>query len=183
MDTIVQTLLSLSQRIDKLESSSEMRDTTEQMNAYYWVKCATTSPPSLTLILRNAYIYVSAGQGYVVEPDIADFGTSGNCEVSAFGYQNYFRAILLGVHTDGSLVSAESTEQATASLAETAGLALLESSAMYYDALPVVIVIVRNNGSALTTGSIMPIEASNRGGSYIWRKVRPWLHIHQSVHS
>lgn len=172
-------LASVNERLTYTVDRASHRDRHETAAMWAWGKPSPTTPPSKAVQFQGGWFWdADAGDGWWSEAVLGDLDTGGNCEVSAFASAGYFRAILI-YHTYQDVVSTESAECASAVDAIDAGISA-GMAAQYDQKIPLVMVIVKNDGTTGETGAILPVDGANRGRSFIYRRIRTWLHHHKA---
>jgi len=175
--------LAIRQRINRMEYAtkrSSHRDRHEPSKSEYWGNASPTCPPSTQIIFRAGWFWnADSGGGWWSKALTAELGTGGNCEVSSFTNVGYYKGIIIH-HVHRNLLSTESSEYST--IKETIEKTLsLNMGTIYSGQMPLVLIIVKNNGSIGTPGAVLQIDRINRGNSFMYRQFRPWLHYHASV--
>jgi hypothetical protein len=145
-----------------------------------WTQTAPSCPPDTQLHARGGYVWDAyAGNGWWAYPMDADFGVGGNVQVLPFANAGWYRGVLVTRYGGGTSPNHyETDEYATAAEAQDAVIAMITTGTMYQTDLPLALLVVKNDGTTGVAGAILPIDAVNRGRSYLFREVRPWLHIH-----
>lgn len=164
-------------------------------NMQYWFKVYPSCPPSTLVHARGGIMYESPdgpgfGRGIIVEPGDAEFGLGGLAGgAPAFTNAYYYRGTCLvidGVAWADSDVGLafyhDVNEYATAAEAEEeVWPEVMDTWGPYLSELPLVLIILRNNGTTGSLGQIQEIDAVNRGRSYIYHDVRPRYMVSRQI--
>lgn len=148
-------------------------------------RVAASCPPDKKVRVRGGLMWYSPngaaapGAGWDIDDQGVDFSGTGFAAATTFANANYFKGIVIGLKngqrgggTDISIVGA-GAEVATAILAEARIESIITSGAPWNADFPLCGVVLKNDGTTATAGSILPIDPVNRGRSYIWRDMRP----------
>lgn len=171
-------------RLNDLEAKDRRRPAADWPGMYDWTRIAAAVPPSTEVYGRPSYVWDSfTRDGWKAGAFTADFGLGGNCQVSQFTNADWYLGIILGRNSGGDLpIFWETEECETALEAEAAVELLLIDAFPWFLHLPIGMLVVRNNGRTTIAGQILPIDAINRGRSYIYvADTRSWLHVESSI--
>ena len=164
-------------------------------------RIAPTCPPSTGFWMKGGIMfggpdnsYNLRGHTWWVDSILADFSPSTGAAVSwTYDFTNAYyytpvcvtlstgggQAARLGTEVTFNVYPGATVEYATSTAAENAAWNLIgpNGEEVYYAEYPLAIIILRNNGllapDAYASGQLYPIDAVNRGRSYIWWDARP----------
>lgn len=171
-----------------LEKDAERMAAYEEPNYQWDFRLAASCPPSTTVHMRGGRVWADPdgawGASWYIDSasyDLADFDDTGYNYI--FNNPYYYKPFGVLLWYSGSPFASipypirimTSAEQATAALAEEAAYPAWPGGRFDPDAYygtPLAIVIMRNNGNITTPNQYMPIDAVNRGRSYIWRNLK-----------
>jgi len=151
----------------------------------YWFRASPSCPPSTIVNVRGGILYESpdgpgAGGAIDIPALECDFGVGGTdggagAFTTAYAYCGYVMVLYATVAgVPGLSFWYDTSEYATAAEAEVAVWPnVMDTAGPFLDGLPLCILILKNNGVTGVDGQIEPIDAVNRGRSYIMRDVRP----------
>lgn len=153
-------------------------------------RVAASCPPDKEVHVRGGLMWYtpasaggSPGAGWDVDDQDVDFTDADFNAATTFANANYFQGIVIGLEDGqygggtGISIHGAGTEVATAILAEARIEAILDSTQPWESDFPLCGIVLKNDGTTATAGSILPIDPVNRGRSYIWRDVRPPGHF------
>lgn len=184
---VIDMAFNLSHRVKTLleDSAKQAAHVSEPQSMHFQV--AVSCPPSTVLHIRGGNVWESSywggvGYGYYIAADTADFsdvstieGYSGN-----FSTAGYYIGVIFGrgFYGEDWFCLSSGTEFATAAEAEVdiEDVTMLDSPWRGYDfngGLPLVGLVLRNDGRTAVDGAILPIDRVNRGRSYYWKDLRP----------
>ena len=183
----------LSHRVQRLEHQRAIKSANVEEPLSMHFAVAASCPPSMIIHIRGGNIWegrhypFTAGDGYYVEPTTCDF----SLHATIFDYDgnftnaNYFMGIVLGLEQRANNVfqaTGADVEHATAAEAEAhiENVALLEGP--WDEFLPLYGIVLRNNGTTGVNAAILPIDAANRGGSYLWKDLRPRHYVTYTIY-
>lgn len=179
----------LNKRLTALERrAGETRGRVESGQPYDFI-VTPTCPPGVAVEIRPGSVSPNYAYGdwqdttYIPAASCDFTATADTNYLCNFANSGYFVGILLCYRDMYLLDLTEpqpytivggATEYASAQEAESEIDALLNgSSAWMYDLFPLRAIVLRNNGTIGIDGQILPIDAVNRGRSYLWRDIRP----------
>lgn len=185
----------LDNRIQRLEREQRRRAGAVSVGDWYEFKVSATCPPTTAVHVRGGILYESpdgpgAGRALEIPTADAELGPSGiDGGAPAFATANYYRGIVLLQSGEpwagdpvGFMYQYDTGEYVTATEAEDGVWTnVIEFLGPYLSELPLVILIVRNDGTTGTDGAILPIDAVNRGRSYLWRDIRPRYMVSRNI--
>lgn len=184
-------------RVGEPQICRVIRGRTECRSASHWVrdpqwdslKAAPSCPPDKRIHVRGGQIYsehagdVLAYRGWWLENSIADIGDASSVGRDVtFATANVYLAyaLVLRVPDDPDNLTfylvGSGNEVATGALAEVdlADSMMTSSSGPWWWGYPLCGLILKNNGTVGPGCPILPIDAVNRGRSYMWpRDLRP----------
>ena len=150
---------------------------------------AITCPPSTQIWVRGGFLwqgtYGGDGVGWRVSSatfDLADEEDTGASII--FASPDHYIGVVLALYQGAYPGEAQrlrlhwdGVEYATAAEAEDAADAALYSQSPAFEDYPLALAILRNSGDTASPNQFQPVDAVNRGRSYLWRDVRPlqWL--------
>lgn len=190
-------------RLVNIEKQAAVKKSSTPGHQYDQFRVSPTVPPSTAVIIRPGMVYTDVGTWFYLDMDgnipqnTADFGnpTTSEMEVAVnfstsgafvglvFGYDYEYLStrepIGLG-YTYKYIIRGGVTEFATALEAETYITDNLYNggeSFQYQYGLPLWALVLKNNGTTGVDGAVLPIDAINRGRSYLFRDVRPRYYL------
>lgn len=179
--SLLDSIHGINNRLGALKTTSDRRASNEEAHMWGWGKPSVTCPPSTHVVFQAGWFYYTEAwpvEGWWSNALTAEFEAGGNCEVSAFTSAGYYRGIVVG-HVYRSLAISEGTECATVAEAIED---IINVGLDYYSSIPLAIIVVKNNGELGIPGAVLPVDGANRGRSFFYRRIRPWLHIHVGGH-
>jgi len=178
----------LSNRIKALERQEVARDASVEEHLSDHFRVAVSCPPDARIHVRGGNVWegndwFTVGSGYHIESFTMDFSDADTIENydGSFANANYYIgviAIRAFYGLEDHQVIGGGSEYATASAAEAyiEDTALLDGPWRGVDdsgGLPLVGLVLRNDGRTGVAGAVMPIDRVNRGRSYYWKDLRP----------
>jgi len=182
-------------RLLDLERREKLARRSEDYRAKFEFKVAPTCPPSTAINIHGGRAWNPTdsnypGRGWTVPNlslDVADVDDVGSCHnfSNAYYYLGTVVTLTYGYNPDSVAAGDPAltlygtwpawTERATAAEAEDDCIDVLWNAANrpWDYGLPLCMLVIRNNGTTLADCQYMPIDAVNRGRSYIWQDCRP----------
>lgn len=176
----------MDRKLAVLEKDAERMAAYEEPNYQWDFRLAASCPPSTTVHMRGGRVWGDptswTGESWYVESasyDLADISDTGDSYWFTNPYYYISFAVMLRWSgtpgTSPPLYIVNTTEYATGAEAEEAAYppwpgGRFDSDAFY--GIPLAIVIMRNNGNTGLVNQYMPVDAVNRGRSYIWRNLK-----------
>ena len=152
-------------------------------------RVAVSCPPDTQIHVRGGNIWEgnywwTVGLGYYLEGFSIDFSDASSITNydGNFANADYFMGVIIGRAFYGLcdyLCVGADTEHATAALAEAhiETVALATENVWRGDTndgnLPLIGLVLRNDGRTGVDGAVLPIDRVNRGRSYYWKDLRP----------
>lgn len=180
-------------KLHRLEQKRAQQAAYENDNIWYTFLVAPSCPPDKRLHIRGGIATPSARWGAIMAqsqiPDwVCDFEDEDATDMSlSFSNANYYLPLILcyfgdwvayrtvspPTYDDPQFDNVVGTEVETAGEAESQIDALLNGSDdWYYYRFPLWGVVLRNDGNVGINYAILPIDAVNRGRSYLYRDAR-----------
>ena len=160
----------LSNRIKALERQEVARDASVEEHLSDHFRVAVSCPPDARIHVRGGNVWegndwFTVGSGYHIESFTMDFSDADTIENydGSFANANYY----IGVIAIRAFYGLEAYIEDTA---------LLDGPWRGVDdsgGLPLVGLVLRNDGRTGVAGAVMPIDRVNRGRSYYWKDLRP----------
>lgn len=153
---------------------------------------AVACPPSTVLYVRGGNVWKGrwiwggdVGDGNFIPPESVDFSDPDSIDGYDGNFTNayYYKGYLLGIDriSDEWFCTGDGDEFATGAEAEAdiGSVAMLDTP--WTEGLPLIAIVLRNNGNVGMDGAVMAIDRVNRGRSYYWKDMRPRHYIAASV--
>ncbi|RPJ40049.1 MAG: hypothetical protein EHM35_00135 [Planctomycetaceae bacterium] len=142
---------------------------------------SASCPPTTALQLRGGWITGGSGQTFYIQDKTLDFGAGSDDEALAFTNPGWYYGVAVSHSYTYSGTTYEfstsfnnwwTPERGTAVCAEQYAEWLLRDEGPASSGYLVCIVVLRNDGTVSAPGRVLPIDAVNRGRSYIYRDIR-----------
>lgn len=182
----------LGQRLQTLERGNARQAVSVEEPQSMHFQVAVSCPPSTVLHIRGGNVWessywVGVGYGYYIAADTADFSDADTIEGYSGNFTNadYYIGVVFGrgFYGEDWFCVGGDTEFATAAEAEAdiEDDALLNAPWRGYDlngGLPLVGLVLRNDGRTGVDGAVLPIDRVNRSRSYYWKDLRPRHYVY-----
>lgn len=189
----------LDSQLQRLSREWSAKKAYSQFQQYDEQRASPSCPPDFCIHIRGGWLTSGLGD-QVRTPDLVEFfgdpvdlpsGADSAGGVGAFTNADYYKAVVVcrshlwdateeqfGTYaTVNWVVGNLRTEYSTAQCAEAYSDWFLRNTIDYYYGYPICIVILKNDGVTGAANHILPIDAVNRGRSYLWRDIRPLMKI------
>ena len=184
----------IDRRIQRLERQGQREAGFELPGRWYELRVAPSCPPDKRLHIRGGIVTPSGYWGYVIQNDfvldwICDFENDGETQMDLiFSNANYYLPIILCYYwewvayyhyylaeqyAEPVFDNVIGIEVETSSEAEAQIDAWMNGYTQWYqETMPLWGVVLKNDGATGVQYAIEPIDAVNRGRSYLYRDVR-----------
>jgi len=176
-------------RMDSIERKQRQNATKQTPTAWDTraFQVAVSCPPDKSVHVRTGFIWWFSGlygaNGRLIPAQTIDFTwTAKFSTLTTFTTANYYKGVVVGLeqgqqqagHTYSWFAGGGGgIEYATAAEAEDGIMSVCYNDSPWGSSYPLCGIVLKNDGVTATVNSILPIDAANRGRSYLWRDLRP----------
>ena len=189
LKSIRNTQANILTRLERIEQSQQVQETTELVVPGGWGYTSPTSPPSSRILIRRGYlwIYDEHWANWLYSASWQDFQPE--LPISAFSTAYYYRAVVPFKNMDywdpysgfdvwERAVDYETYEECAADFSQQFLFTLVDPDASGDPLFPLCSLVIRNNGTTGSTNEYLPVTLTDRNqSSFLNRDLRPWFSI------